>query len=203
MQEKIALLGGTFDPVHIGHLNMAEWVHQELKLDRCLLIPAARPPHKRHQITETKHRLKMLELATDNNPQLELSTIELKRSGPSYTLYTLQDFAQTYPEAKMWWVIGMDSLLALHTWHRYQEFPEYARLAVLPRPGEEVQNIEDYLQTHLPMFTKSVDYISMPRLDISSSQVRTRLKAGKTCRYLLHQDVWQYIVEQGLYRSQK
>ena len=122
MQEKIALLGGTFDPIHLGHLNMAEWIQQELQLDRCLFIPAARPPHKHHQITATQHRLKMLQLAIANNPDLDISTIELKRKGPSYTLYSLQDFAKKHPEAKIWWVIGMDSLLTLHTWHKYQEF---------------------------------------------------------------------------------
>ena len=201
MTEKIALLGGTFDPVHIGHLNMAEWVHQELHLDRVFFIPAAHPPHKTHLITDAKHRLKMLQLATADNPHLEVSTVELERVGPSYTLHTLQKFANMHPKVMIWWIVGMDSLLSLHTWHQYEAFVNYARLAVLPRPGERVEHLNEYIKSNLSMFYGHIDFVSMPLLDISSSDIRNRLKAEKSCRYLLHQDVWQYIVGQGLYRS--
>lgn len=201
MTQKLALLGGTFDPVHIGHLSMAEWVQSALGLDCVYFVPAASPPHKQHLITPAEQRLKMLELAIASNNRFAISEIELQRSGPSYTLYTLQDFAQAYPDAQIWWVLGLDSLLNLHTWFEYQQFPQYARLAVLPRPDADLQkqDLEAYLSRHLPMFSDRVDWIDMPYLEIASSLIRERFQHQQSCRYFLSPSVWDYIQTHNLY----
>lgn len=204
MTQKIALLGGTFDPVHLGHLCMAEWVHQSLALERVLLVPAAVPPHKFHLITSAEHRLEMLRRAIGDNPALEISTAELERSGPSYTLHTLEHFSTLYPQARLWWVIGLDSLLSLHTWYGFEGFASLARLAVIPRPNQslaERAEIDAHVRIHLPGFIDLIDWIDMPRLEIASSSIRAWLAQGLSCRYLLHPAVWDYIRSQGLYWS--
>jgi len=203
MPQKLALLGGTFDPPHLGHLTIAEWVQQALALDQVIFIPAGSPPHKQHLLTPAQQRLEMLQAAIADNPRFSLSTLELERSGPSYTLLTLQDFRAQWPQAEIWWVLGLDSLLNLHHWHRYHEFPAYARLAVTPRPGQTLQSeatVTAHIQDYLPEFTDQIDWINMPLLDISSSALRKWIQNQKTGRYLLHPAVWQYIKEHGLYR---
>lgn len=202
MKQKWALLGGTFDPVHTGHLCMAEWVQQTLALDQVLFVPAAVPPHKFHQITPASHRLEMLRLALADNTAFSLSTVELERSGPSYTLHTLQHFSTIYPQLELWWVIGLDSLLSLHTWYGYREFPNYARLAVIPRPQQslaERSEVDAHIDRCLPEFRGSIDWIDMPRLEIASSAIRRWISQGLGCRYLLSPPVWQYIRQSGLY----
>lgn len=206
MPQKIALLGGTFDPVHIGHLCIAEWVQQSLGLDQMLFVPAAVPPHKYHAITPALHRVRMLELAMHEDPRFDVSTIELSRSGPSYTLHTLQHMARELEDAEIWWVVGLDSLMSLHTWYHYEQFPKYARLAVLPRPGQKITDadqLEDYVAEHLPMYVGHVDWIDMPLLEISSSSIRTWLHEGRSCRFLLPPAVWEYIQHQGLYKRRE
>lgn len=206
MPQKIALLGGTFDPVHIGHLCIAEWVQQSLGLDQMLFVPASVPPHKFHTITPALHRVKMLELAIGDDPRFGVSTIELTRSGASYTLHTLQQMHRELPDAELWWVIGVDSLLSLHTWYHFEQFPRYARLAVLPRPERvpaDSDQLEDYLAERLPMFVGHMDWIEMPRLEIASSSIRAWLREGRSCRFLLPPTVWDYIQHQGLYRTGK
>lgn len=204
MPQKIALLGGTFDPVHMGHLCMANWVHHGLKLDRVIFVPAAQPPHKQaQQVSSFEHRWQMLRLATANNPAFELSDLEQQRTGPSYTVDTLKAFGSIYPQDQLWWVIGLDSLYQLPTWHRYQDLLIYARLAVLPRPGkasDQWQQVQHYLQTHLPGFENHLDWLEMPRLDLASSEIRRYCKAGKNCRYLLPDPVWEYVQQTELYR---
>lgn len=184
---------------------MAEWVYEELQLDRLLMIPAAVPPHKQHQITPASQRLEMLQRAVQDDSRLEISDYEIRRaldvehSKPSYTLHTLQHFAQYYSGAELWWVIGMDSLYQLHSWYGFEQLPNYARFAVLPRPLTQAPELEHYVQTHLPMFQGKLDFLEMPELTIASSHIRARLQQGKTCRYLLHPAVWAYIQNQGLY----
>lgn len=206
MTGKLALLGGTFDPVHLGHLCMAEWVLQTLALEQVLFVPAAVPPHKFHQITPAEHRLEMLRLAISDNPAFEISTVELERAGPSYTLHTLQHFSTIYPQAQLWWVIGLDSLLSLHTWYGFEQFAGLARLAVIPRPVQnpaERAEIEAHVQQYLPDFVGRIDWIDMPRLEISSSAIRHWLGQGLSCRYLLAPSVWTYLQGHGLYLPQQ
>lgn len=203
MPQKIALLGGTFDPVHMGHLCIAEWVQHSLKADRVMFIPAAVPPHKQHQITPAAQRLQMLERALADNRHFDLCTLELERQGPSYTLDTLQTLKATWPaDTQFWWVMGLDSLLQLHTWHRYREFPHYARLAVTPRPEQTISEpaeIQAHIRQQLPEFTDCLDWVDMPRLAIASSEIRMWRRQGQSCRYLLPPGVWDYIEAHRLY----
>lgn len=205
MPQKIALLGGTFDPVHIGHLSLAEWVYEELQLDQLLLLPAAVPPHKQHSITPASQRLEMLQLAVKDDPRLSVSDYEIRRAQhdgqPSYTLHSLQHFAQLHQGDTLWWIIGLDSLYQLHHWHEFEQFPHYARFAVLPRPVPNAPDLKAHIHTYLPHFKTHLDFLEMPELAVSSSAIRRRLAQGKTCRYLLPHGVWKWIQEKQLYAS--
>ncbi|MBF2055277.1 MAG: nicotinate (nicotinamide) nucleotide adenylyltransferase [Candidatus Sericytochromatia bacterium] len=202
MPQKTALLGGTFDPIHIGHLNLAEGVCHALGLDEVLFIPAGQPPHK-PGVTPAHHRLEMVRQAVADNPSFAVSDLELQREGPSYTLLTLQAMRQQHPDDALWWILGADALLGLHTWHQYQRFPDYVRFAVTPRPGVTLHSARDltvYLQQQLPQFVGFCDWVDVPPLAVASSDLRRTLAAG--CgRYLLPAAVWRYIEAQALYLS--
>lgn len=200
MPQKTALLGGTFDPIHIGHLSLAEWVQHALGLDKILFIPAGQPPHKAG-VTPAHHRLEMVRRAVADNPRFAVSELELQREGPSYTLLTLQAMCQQQPTDQLWWILGADALVDLHTWHQYERFPDYVRFAVTPRPGlalHNAQDLHDYLQKYLPRFVNVCDWVEMPPLAIASRDLRRALALG--CgRYLLPAEVWRYIEAQALY----
>lgn len=206
MPQKIALLGGTFDPIHIGHLCLANWVYHNLGLDQLVFVPASQPPHKQQkQVTPFADRLMMLQLALQERPDFHVSTLEHERTGPSYTVDTLALFKQKYPQAQLWWILGLDSLYQLNTWHRYLEIPNYARLAVLPRPdqqsGDNWSQVKSFIDQHLLGFRAIIDWVEMPRLAISSSEIRAWCQSGQDCRYLIPNAVWQYIQDQELYPS--
>ncbi len=205
MPQKIALLGGTFDPIHIAHLSLANWVYHNLALDQLIFVPAAIPPHKQDKpVTAFDKRLEMLELAIADRPEFQVSTLERERTGPSYTFDTLHIFKQNHPQVQIWWIIGLDSLYKINSWYRYQEIPDYARLAVLPRPGKQSDQwpqVQAYIKSHLPGYVNAVDWIEMPRLAISSTEIRNWCQEGQNCRYLTPDSVWQYIQQHGLYFS--
>lgn len=203
MNQTIGLLGGTFDPIHMGHLCMAEWVASALKLEKVYFIPAGQPPHKAdRQVRDKYHRLEMVKAAVGDEPLFDILTLEIEKETPSITIETLQALASKWPE-RPYFIIGLDSLLTLPTWHHYQEFGQYCRLAVLPRAHEWVKSrveVEQWVQKHLPMLQPSIVWVEMPAIDISSTELRQRLQQGQRCRYFFPPAVWNYILQQGLYR---
>lgn len=205
MPQKIALLGGTFDPVHIGHLCLANWVYHNLALDQLIFLPAALPPHKQQKrVTPFAQRLQMLQLALADRSEFQISSLENERGGPSYTVDTLSLFKHKYSHSQLWWILGLDSLYQLSSWNRYREISRYARLLVLPRPGQQSDQwpqVQSFVNEHLPEFSGLIDWLEMPRLAISSSEIRGWCKDGQDCRYLVPESVWQYIQEQELYIS--
>ena len=204
MPHPIGILGGTFDPLHLGHLSMAQWSAERLGLNQLWLMPAGQPPHKADRpVTAAVHRLRMVELAAADNPLLRVCRHEIDKTTPSYTLETLSELAL---EERPWLIIGLDSLLALPGWHRWLEFPRFCRLAVLPRQHAQIQNARDmehWVEAHLPGFSGQVRWLDLPQIDISSTLLRRMLVAGHDCRYCLHPAVWQYIQQQGLYRAEQ
>ncbi|HSM71518.1 MAG TPA: nicotinate-nucleotide adenylyltransferase [Anaerolineales bacterium] len=200
-REQIGLFGGTFDPPHLGHLILASEAHAQLGLNRLLWIPTPEPPHKQDQsLTSIEHRLTMVKLAIQDNPDFELSRVELDRPGPHYTLDTVELIAEQYPEAEITPIIGGDSLRDLPKWNRPKELLQASHwVGVMRRPGEQ-ENLE-VLENDLPGISSKIHYVDAPLLEIASREIRSRIMDGKHFRYFLHPAVYEYILENRLYRQ--
>jgi len=201
LKPKIGLLGGTFDPVHHGHLVAAQEAHYQLALDRILFVPAGQPPHKsRHPISAAHHRLQMLERAIAGQSHFAISRVDLERPGPHYTVETLELLrAELGPEPTFVFIEGADSLAEMLTWYRPRRLIELCELAVVGRPGVEIDY--GHLQRELPGLEGRLHRVQMPCLEISSSELRARVQAGQPISFLVPPAVEAYIYEQGLYRS--
>jgi nicotinate-nucleotide adenylyltransferase len=197
---KIGVLGGTFDPVHRGHIAMAEEVKKELALDEMFLIPAGRPVSKTAlPITPAGHRLEMLRLGILKRPHLKLSTIEIERPGPSYTVDTLAELEKIYGEnCAIYFVLGWDSLAKLPEWHEPGGIVARCYLVAVPRPGFNRPSL-DVLEKDLPGISKKVVIMERPRLDISASAIREMAAGGQKIDRYVPGPVAEYIKKNKLY----
>jgi nicotinate-nucleotide adenylyltransferase len=192
---RLGLFGGTFDPVHFGHLRTVEAARLELGLSKILLLPNPTPPHKQFDpLTPFSHRREMLRLAIEDYPNLEISDIEQEANGPAYTTDTVQRLKRTLqdPALELWLIIGADSLLDLPKWKDPQALFRDAKVAVLPRPGFDLQLVK-------PEYISQVRILSTPYLDISARNIRARLIKGDSVEDLIPKTVLGYIKEHGLY----
>jgi nicotinate-nucleotide adenylyltransferase len=201
---KIALFGGSFDPIHHGHLIVARAVAEHLAIERVLLLPSRTPPHKLDiRLADAEHRDAMVRAAITDDPLFECSDFDLTRAGPSYTADTVAHFRETLPEGtELFWLIGADSLLELHTWYQPARIAEVARIVTAVRPGYEpgaLANLNDMLPPEAIARLRA-DVIETPRIDISATQIRKRVTRGQSIRYLVPAAVEEYIKRQGLYR---
>jgi nicotinate-nucleotide adenylyltransferase len=197
---KIGVLGGTFDPVHLGHLAMAGEVKKALGLEEVLMVPAGQPVAKTPQrVTPAEHRLKMLRLAVADKPHFKVSTIEVERPGPSYTADTLDELKkQCGGEVEIYFILGWDSLSQLPEWHEPGRIIERCYLVAVPRPGFPRPRLED-LERKLPGITKKVVMMNKPRRDISASVIREIAARGRSIDKLVPGPVAAYIVKHRLY----
>lgn len=206
MGEVMALFGGTFDPVHFGHLITARAVAEQCGFERITLVPAASAPHKERARTSAEHRLSMLRLAIGDDPMFDICTLELSRGGPSYTYDTLVALRDLYgQDAKLNWIIGADMLEDLGSWRRIDDLLGIAHLVVACRPpwSERVEELLEGLKGHLPAESLTRIHqaiVPTPLLDISSSDIRSRVVNRRSIRYLTPEVVRCYIDERGLYR---
>jgi len=198
---RIGLFGGTFDPPHLGHLILASEAQTQLELNRLLWILTPEPPHKQDQlITSTEHRLAMVKLAIADNPAFELSSIELDRPGPHYTLDTIKLIAKQNPSADIIPIIGEDSLRDLPTWHQPQELVYACHwIGVMRRPNDE-PNL-DALEHELPGISSKIHYVDAPLMEIASREIRSRIANGRSVRYYLPASVYEYIEQHQLYHQ--
>jgi nicotinate-nucleotide adenylyltransferase len=185
---RLGLFGGSFDPIHMGHLLAASEAAEVLGLDRVLFVTAAHPPHKT-PVAPPEDRHVMVLLATLEDPRFEASRLELDRPGPSYTVDTLRAARALYPGAELFFITGADAYRDVLTWKEGGRLSEYARLVAVSRPG--------YPRPELPV---PVDWLEVPEYGVSSSLVRARLRAGRSVRYLVPRPVEVYLEKQGLYR---
>ncbi|MEK7847837.1 MAG: nicotinate-nucleotide adenylyltransferase [Chloroflexota bacterium] len=195
----VGILGGTFDPVHIGHLIIAQEVALELGLELVYFIPVGQPPLKQGAVTPAAHRLEMLRLALAGNGGFSLSTLEVARPGPSYTVDTLRALKGA-ESRELVFILGWDALSGLPGWHRPQELLALCRIAAVPRPGAPVPDL-DGLEKALPGLRGRLHLLTGPLVSISASEIRRRVGRGLPVRYLLPPGVEDYIREQGLYRE--
>jgi nicotinate-nucleotide adenylyltransferase len=201
---KIGVFGGTFDPVHVGHLILAEQCREYAQLDRVIFIPAARPPHKPDRlITSFRHRLEMLQLAVAGHSAFVVDDLEKDRPGPSYTADTLRELQHRHPDARLVLLIGADCLPDLAHWHNPGQIGELAELLIMPRAGWSVDHLEQLrAELHLTKTLKLSPLRNAPLIDISSRDLRLRAAQERTLRYLVPRAVECYIETHGLYKGQ-
>ena len=195
---RIGVLGGTFDPPHVGHLILAEQARDQLNLEHVLWVPAGEPPHKQGQsISPTPHRLEMVSLAIGDNRAFIISDIDIARPGPHYTADMLEIVAQQFPGADLYFVVGGDSLRDIPTWHDPQRVVENANLAVMGRPG--AQTDIHALESAVPHISSRISVLDTPLVNISGMTIRERIIKGNSIRYLVADSVGDYIVRNRLY----
>ena len=197
---KIGIMGGTFDPIHLGHLATAEAVRESFTLDEILFIPAARPPHKRgRNVTDEKHRLAMTILATRSNKFFKVSDMELKRTGLSYTLDTMNELYKTFGNStELFFIIGADSLADLSKWHEARELVEKCHFIATTRQGVDVDfsAVENYFGA---IAKEHIHRVTTPGLEISSTDIREKIRRGRSIKYLVPEAVEEYILKEELY----
>jgi len=196
------VLGGTFDPVHYGHLVIAGDARAYLDLEKVIFVPAYQPPHKPvGSYSAFEHRVRMLTLAISEDPYLEVSLLEAERGGASYTVDTLKALqARLGPDTSIYFIIGMDSLANLLEWHRPDQLIKLCRLVVAERAGYQVHLRA--LEAELPGLRQSLEMIDTPELSISSTDLQRRVRLGLPIRYQVPPSVEHYVSSQGLYLGQ-
>ncbi len=201
---RVGILGGTFDPVHLGHLAAGEEARERLGLERVLFVPAGEPWQKAGRaISPGSDRVAMLELALAGNPWFEVSTIEVDRPGPSYSVDTVEALTAAERSAgrepDVWFILSAEAAHGLATWHRPERLLAICRLAVVPRPGAApFEPVE--LGAIAPGSADRAVVLDGPRLDLSGTAIRARIRAGRSIRYLVPEPVGAYIAAHGLYR---
>lgn len=205
MAERIALYGGSFNPIHNGHLIVARSIAEQLQVDRLIVLPSARPPHKgADQLLDARHRAEMVRRAIAEEPGFEFSDYELESSGPNYTIETVGHYRRELGlDISLYWIVGADSLNDLSSWYRVRALVDACRIVTALRPGwDEIR--WDELRTRLSEEQIAIlrgGVLSTPRIEISSTDIRRRIREGKSIRYLVPEAVRTYIAECGLYRQ--
>ncbi len=205
--QRIGLFGGSFNPIHFGHLIPAQAAAEQLGLDKLIFVPSAVPPHKAAAagLASAEHRLEMVRRAIADVPLFDVSDIELKRPGPSYTIDTIAAFRGEYGlDVMLHWLIGADSLADLPAWHRAGELVDACRIVTLARPGWTIDAAIARLRDRLSeeqIARLAAGVLSTPLIEISATAIRHRVAAGKSIRFLLPGVVRHYIQQNGLYRK--
>lgn len=198
--KKYGIFGGSFNPIHYGHLMICEYIKEEMGLDKVIFIPTGNPPHKDLELS-AKDRYEMVRLAISPNPDFEISDIETTRVKKSYTVDTIRELKKIYKEEKLYFLIGLDSLFQLKTWMKIGDLSQEIEFVVALRPGyldrEEVNKEIDFLREN---FGTKINLIKTPLYEISSTDLRDRIREGKSLRYLIPKKVLDYIEESGFYK---
>lgn len=194
---RIGIMGGTFDPLHMAHLIAAEEAMNAFDLDRVIFMPAGDPPHKSEDpVSDAEHRYAMTLIGTAENAAFEVSRLEIERPGPSYSVDTIRALRGILgPEVEMYFIAGADEILEIESWHESEALPEMARFIAVPRPGFDLAELERLP----PKFRASIEVLRMREVSISATNIRQRVAACKSIRYLVPEGVEAYIRKNGLY----
>ena len=212
MTDAIGIFGGTFDPIHCGHLRTALEVAEYFNLHSVRFIPSAKPPHRKPPLASAAARLKLVECAISCHQQFVADDREMRRQGKSYTLDTLIDLRATFSDAALYFLMGSDSFLQIDTWHNWQQLVDLAHIIVIKRPGQEwkmAPQLSDWYHHHLAVHTDSrllagkIWPISVTQLAVSATAIRGYIAKGKNVQYLLPDTVIKLIDELGLYQKQQ
>lgn len=199
---KIGIMGGTFDPIHIGHLVTAEAVRIEYNLEKVIFVPAGFPPHKQDSfVTPALHRYIMTVMATFSNESFVVSAIEMERSGPSYTIDTVRELVSQYGErTEFFFITGADAVADLPTWNNIENLLDICHFVGATRPGC-ISMIDSVIQYFGNKGCQRIHRLTIPELEISSTDIRDRVRKGRSIKYIVPESVEQYILKEGLYRS--
>jgi len=198
---RVGVIGGTFDPIHIGHLIVAEGARDALDLQRVIFVPAGQPPHKRSsRISPAEHRLEMVRLAIAGNGYFTASRVDIDREGPSYTVDTIRLLHDQWGAGvRIYYLIGSDSLAELPTWYQPERLLEICQVVAVPRPGYE-PDLES-LDVKIPGAAERIRMLNMPVVDLSATEIRDRIRDRRSIRYLVPDAVQRYIYRHRLYRE--
>lgn len=197
---RIGIYGGTFDPVHMGHLVLAETCREQCHLDRVIFIPAGIPPHKQgRELTAGPLRAEMLEFAVAGHPEFSVDRSEIKRTGPSYTVDTLRGLRQAYPNDELFFLMGADSLAEFSLWKEPREIAALASLVVVNRGTQPPPELEPLVPLLGAESVARIQRVAMPGIDISASDLRRRAHSGQSLRYLTPRAVERFIIERQIY----
>lgn len=192
---KVGIIGGTFDPIHVGHLICADFVRETQKLDKIIFLPASTPPHKLDkEISHNRHRLTMLQKAVNDNPYFTVVDYEINKGGVSYTIDSVRYFKQQKKNKNIdfFLIIGADNLADFNNWRNPDKLVREIKILVLRRPEFDVTSVKK-------QFLQRVNFINSPLIDISSTDIRQRVKTHRSIKYLVPQKVEKYIYKKGLY----
>jgi nicotinate-nucleotide adenylyltransferase len=200
-KQRIGIMGGTFDPIHIGHLITAEFVRTKCNLDSVLFIPAGSPPHKQGQlITPAKHRFAMTVIAAASNPCFKVLPLEIERCGLSYTIDTVRRLLDDYgPATELFCITGADAIRDILTWKDLSQLLDLCWFIAASRPGS-MQAMEEIVKQLGKQGCERILRVDTPQIDISATQIRERLRQGASVRYLLPENVIEYINHEHLYK---
>lgn len=192
---KVCLIGGTFNPIHIAHLIIAEEIRQKFHFKKVLFIPSAYPPHKNiKEIIDISFRYQMTKLAIASNPFFDISAIEMNRKGFSYSIETLREFKKNYGEkTEFFFLIGLDAILEISTWKEEKQLFKMCRFIVVPRTGYDLSKLK-------PEIKNQIEIVEITQMDISSTKIRKMVKEGKSIKYLVTPEVEEYIKQKELYK---
>lgn len=208
--EPLALFGGTFDPVHYGHLRCADEARQKLNLEKLYLLPAGNPPHRNTPVATVRQRLEMLQLAQAEFPHLAIDDREIRRSGVSYMFDTLKGIRQEFPQRSLLLLIGQDAANDLHSWFEWEQLFELSHIVILTRPGVQTQyrqNLAKQIQRRLVSDVQklllsqagAVLHLGVAAIDISATTIKSIMRLGRSPRSMMPGPVWDYINENRLY----
>lgn len=201
LKRRIGIMGGTFDPIHMGHLITAEMVRADAHLDEILFIPSARPPHKDGaRAASAEDRLIMTEYAVAENPYFSVSDVELRRDGPSYTVDTIAQLRTDLGDAELFFITGADAMNDFYLWHEPEQLLRSCRFIVATRQGVPLDEV--LIAEKFTVEDRShIEVLPTPHLEISSTVIRARIRAGLSIRHLVPRVVEEYIEKRGLYRE--
>ncbi|OWZ83933.1 nicotinate-nucleotide adenylyltransferase [Natranaerobius trueperi] len=198
---RVGLIGGTFDPIHTGHLIIAEEALNKFSLDEIIFIPAGIPPHKTSEnITSSFHRYMLTNLATSKHPKFYVSSFEVDRDTPSYTIETLRYFRDLYSDkTDLFFITGIDTLLDILTWKDYRLLPDLCQFICATRPNFSFEKLEKEVFGTLPKLKNKIHYMDVPLIEISSTDIRKRCKNNESIKFMVPESVEAYILKEGLF----
>jgi nicotinate-nucleotide adenylyltransferase len=197
---KVGIMGGTFNPIHIGHLIMAENAYEQFELDEVIFMPSKNPPHKLNQvIISDSHRLNMVKAAINDNPHFSISTLEIDREGITYTADTLRTLTEENPNTEYYFIIGADSFFQIETWKEPEVIFALSHIIAASRYQLSVEAMQEQVMHLSKKFKGKIDLLSSPTIELSSKAIRTRMEEGKSVKYYVPAQVYRYILENRLY----
>ena len=200
-ERRLGIMGGTFDPIHYGHLVAAEGARYSFDLAKVIFIPAGSPPHKPgHTISEPLVRYKMTCMAVASNPFFCASAMEVERPGPSYTIDTVRSVMRLYPGSEIYFITGADALLEISSWKNFDILLSICNFVAATRPGYRLLELKEKLDSLPAALKQNISYMEVPALAISSTDIRQRVREGRPIKYLLPESVEDYIIKNNLYR---